>query len=240
MIPPLKLFPVKIFLGLAGLLAACGCGNPVQETAAHKIADALPAALGPAARYDVQVDGDPLALSRGRARAVHLQGRDVRLSPSLTLDTLDADVRDVSFDAKTRRLSHVGGTAFRATLSQANLDRYLASSKPRLPGLVISLLPDQVAAQIPVSFLGVRSVAALSGTLSPNPADPQKLDFRTRGAQVGSLPLPAGLVNLAVSALNPVVDLSGLQAPLTVSEAHVVGSRLTLSGTADLTGLVPR
>ena len=236
---PLKIVLVKIVLGLAGLLAACGCGNPVQETAAHKIADALPSALGPATHYDVQVDGDPLALSRGRARAVHLQGRDVQLSPLLTLDTLDADVRDVSFDPKTRRLNHVGGTTFRATLSQANLDRYLAQFKPRLPGLTITLLPDRVGAQVPVSFFGVRTVAALSGTLSPNPDDPQKLDFRTRGAQVGSLPLPTGLANLAVSTLNPVVSLSGLPAPLTITEAHVVGSRLALLGTADLAGLVP-
>ena len=72
--------PRILSLGL-GVFALAGCAHPVQETAAHKIADALPSLLGPAAHYDVQVDGDPFALTRGRARAVHIQGQDVQLAP---------------------------------------------------------------------------------------------------------------------------------------------------------------
>lgn len=68
----------------------------MQETAAHKIADVLPSMLGPAAHHDVQVEGDPFALSRGRARAVHIQGQNVQIAPGITLDTLDAEARDVS------------------------------------------------------------------------------------------------------------------------------------------------
>ena len=225
---------------LAGAAFLVGCGHPVQETAAHKIADVLPSVLGPAAHYDVQVDGDPFALARGRARAVHVQGQDVQLSPSLTLDTLHADVQDVSFDTKTRTLSHLGQTAFTASLGQDNLSRYLAQSKPLLPGLVVSLQPDTLEARVPVSALGLQTTAQLSGSLRPDPADPRRLDFVADAAQVGSVPVPSSLVNLALDSVNPLLDLSGLKAPLTVTEAKVQNRQLVLSGTADLSGLVPK
>lgn len=219
---------------------AAGCGHPVQETAAHKIADVLPSVLGPAVRYDVQVDGDPFALARGRARAVHIQGVGVQLSPALTLDTLTADVQDVSFDTKTRRLSHLGQTAFTASLGQDNLTRYLAQFKSRLPGLEVTLLPDTVEARVPVSALGFHTVAALSGSLRPHSDDPSRLDFVASGAQIGPVPVPASLVNLALDTLNPLLDLSSLRVPLLVTDAGVRDRRLVLSGTANLSGLVPR
>ena len=219
-------------------LALYGCGHPVQETAAHKIADVLPSVLGPAAHYDVQVAGDPFALTRGRARAVHIQGQDVQLAPSVTLDTLTVDARDVSFDTGTRKLSHIGGAAFTASLGQANLSRYLAQSKPLLPGLVVTLLPDAVEARVPVDVLNLHTTAILSGTFRPNASDPSRLDFVAQNAQVGSVPLPASLVNLAVDELNPILDLSGLKVPLTVKGAKITNSHLILSGTARLDGLI--
>lgn len=218
-------------------IAATGCGHPVQETAAHKIADALPGVLGPAARYDVQVDGDPFALARGRARAVNIQGREVRLAPPLSLDTLTVRAADVSFDPKTRRLLRIGTTTFTASMGQSSLDTYLAQSKPLLPGLVVTLLPSTVEARVPVTFLGVQTTAALSGSLRPETDDTSRLDFIASGAHIGVVPLPPGLVNLAIADLNPVVDLSGLKTPLSITDAAVIESRLVLSGTADLQAL---
>ena len=228
-------FPVFL---LAAVLLASGCGHPVQETAAHKIADVLPSVLGPAARYDVQVDGDPFALTRGRARAIHIQGQDVQIAPAVTLDTLGIDARDVSFDTETRRLSHIGETAFTASLGQANLTRYLAQSKPLLPGLVITLLPDAVEARVPVDVLNLHTTAVLSGSFRPDASDPSQLDFAAQDAQVGGVSLPASLVNLAVNELNPILDLSNIKVPLTVTDARITNSRLVLSGTARLDGLI--
>jgi len=219
-------------------LLICGCGHPAQETAAHKIADVLPSILGPAAHYDVQVDGDPFALSRGRARTVHIQGQDVQIAPSITLDTLTANARDVSFSRETRRLEHIGQTDFTATLGQEHLTAYLARTKPRLPGLVVTLRESDVQARVPVMFLGLHTRAALTGTLAPDTAEPGTLDFVTDGAHLGIVPLPAPLVNLALGLLNPLIDLRHLHVPLTVANVSVVHSRLTLEGTAKLNGLV--
>ncbi len=226
-------------VGLLGAsLLVSGCGHPVQETAAHKIADTLPSVLGPAAHYDVQVDGDPFALSRGRARAVHIQGQDVSIAPGITLDTLNADARDVSFSRETRRLEHIGATDFTAALGQEHLTAYLARTKPLLPNLVVTLGESSVQARVPVTFLGLQTTAALTGTLAPSTSQAGKLDFVTDGAHLGPVPLPAALVNLALNQLNPLVDLTHLRVPLTVVHVSVVHSRLTLDGSADLNGLV--
>ena len=225
------LLPLIITLCLSG-----GCGHPVQETAAHKIADALPQLLGPAARYDVQVDGDPFALSRGRAQAVHIQGLDVQMTPTVTLDTLRLDATDVSFDKATRQIAHIGGTAFMATMSQEHLTEYLAHTK-LLPGLVVTLRADDLEAQVPVTFLGLHTTAKLSGNLRPDTQEPNKLDFTANGAQVGILPLPAMLINLAAGEINPLLDLSGLKAPVTVDSTTVSNGVLTLRGQARLESL---
>ncbi len=222
------------------VLAFAGCAHPVQQTAAHKIADALPSVIGPAAHYDVQVDGDPFALVRGRARGVHIQGQSVQLSPELTVDTLTADAEDVSFDRSTRKLTYVGQTRFAATLSQPHLSAYLAASKPLLPGLVVTLRPDDVVASVPVTFLGLHTMATLAGTVRPSLADPTRLDFVANGAQIGVVPLPAGLINLALDRLNPVITLTSLRVPLSVTQAQISDNRLVLGGTADLNGLAAR
>lgn len=231
---------LRFIAAIGAALFFAGCGHPVQETAAHKIADRLPAMLGPAVRYDVQVDGDPFALARGRARAVHVQGIGVQLSPALTLDTLTADVSDVSFDSKTQKLSHLGQTTFTASLGQDSLSRYLGYTKSRLPGLEVTLLPDTLEARVPVSALGFHTVAALSGSLRPSSNDPQRLDFVASGAQIGPMPVPAVLVNLALDTLNPLLDLSTLKAPLSIADAKISNSKLVLTGTANLSGLVPQ
>lgn len=230
----------SVLVSAVTVVALTGCAHPVQQTAAHKIADALPSVIGPAAHYDVQVDGDPFALVRGRARGVHIQGQSVQLSPDLTVDTLTADAEDVSFDRSTRKLTYVGQTRFTATLSQPHLTTYLAASKPLLPGLAIILRSDDVQAAVPVTFLGLHTVAMLSGTVRPSQADPTRLDFVANGAQLGVVPLPTGLINLALDRLNPVITLDGLRVPLSVTQAEIKDSRLVLGGTADLNGLAAR
>ncbi len=234
--------PLPLTLKHAAMLCAVaaftGCGHPAQETAAHKIADVLPSQLGPAAHYDVQVDGDPFALARGRAKAVHIQGQEVQLSPSLTLDTLNADVSEVSFDRDTRRLTHVGQAQFTATLDQEHFQAYLARAKSSYPDLTITLRSDDVQAQVPVTFLGLQTTASLTGTLAPDASDPNKLDFVANGGRVGIVPLPAILLNLALDELNPVISLSGLRVPLTLKNASVTDNQLTLTGLANLEGLI--
>lgn len=224
---------------LAASLALAGCGSPLNDTAAHKIADALPSTLGPASHYEVQVDGDSFALSRGHVHAIHIQGKDVQLTPNLTVDTFDAAATDVSFSRASRRVTHVGQTDLTVTIGQEHLSAYLRKAKPRPSGLSVTLRESDLSARVPVTFLGMKTSVTLIGTLSPSDSEPGKLDFIDHSARFSIVPLPAALVNLALEILNPVIEFTGLRVPLNITQAAVVHHHLVLTGSADLNGLVP-
>jgi len=220
-----------VLLLVVGVFAGC---QTVQTTAAHKIADSLTRTLGPAQHYDVNVEGDALALARGRARRIHIVGQQVQVAPDTTLDTLDIDAHDVSFDPKARRLQKAGQVSFAGTVRQQNLTRYLKVHNTALPDLSVTLRDADVLVLLPISALSLYMRAAVSGTLVPDADQPDHLDFVANAASLGRLNVPARLVNGALGLVNPVFDLSHVKVPITVTQAGVTGGQVVLQGTANL------
>lgn len=221
-----------VFWGLA--VAATGCGSLSPQTiAAHKIADALPRMLGPAAHYDVKVGGDALALTRGHARGVHVDGRDVQLMPAITVDTLRFDASDVSFDTKAKRLQKVGRVEFVGAVGQEHLTAYLAQAKP-LPGLRVTLRRSDVQVQVPVAAGPIHTSVTLFGMPAPAGPEGKAISFVVDRARLSIVPIPAGLVNLALNKVNPIVDLSAVKVPLSVQRTDVQDGMLVLRGTAQI------
>ncbi len=225
----------KAAIALLCLLpTGCGVGRSAQTIVAHKIADALPQALGPAAHYDVQVSGDALGLARGRARGVLIQGQDVQMTPAVTLDALTLNARDIVFDAKSRQVQSIGSASFAASLGQAHLTEYLLRVRPNLS---VTLGADDMTATLPVAFGPVHTTVAVRGTLTPTTPGASTLDFVADRGRLGVLPVPAFAVNAALAAVNPILDLSRVKAPVGVQSADVVGGLLTIRGTAQLDAL---
>lgn len=221
-------------LGAGASFVVSGCGSLSPQTiAAHKISDALPGILGPAAHYDVRVQGDTLALTRGRAGRVHVEGRDVQLTPSITVDTLTFDAHDVAFDTKAKRLQHVGTVEFVGTMGQAHLAAYLARVKT-LPNLRVALRRSDVQVQLPLSAGPVHTAATFYGLPAPNAQDARSIDFVVDKARLGFLPLPAFLVNRGIAGVNPIVDLSAVKMPISVQSTDVEDGKLVLRGTAQI------
>ncbi len=225
------------FLCAAACLLVAGCGSLAPQTvAARKIAEALPQAIGPAARYDVTVDGDPFALARGRARHVHINGQDVQITPAVTLDALTLDADDVSFDTQAHRVSHVGQVTFNAAIGQAHLNSYLAQ---RRPDVTVTLEQTDLQARLPVAAGPLHTIIGVAGTLTPSEPGASTLDFVADRARLGFLPVPAFVVNATLSELNPLVDLSTVRVPLALQSAQVAQGRLVLRGTAQFAASNP-
>lgn len=223
---------------LACLMAAgCGVAQSPQTIVAHKIADALPQAIGPAAHYDVQVSGDVLGLARGRARGVRIVGQDVQMTPAVTLDALTLEARGIVFDTKSRQVQSIGSGSFAATLGQVHLTEYLLRVRPNLS---VMLGAGDMQATLPVAFGPVHTTVAVRGTLTPTAPGASTLDFVADRARLGVLPVPAFAVNAALQAVNPVLDLSRVKVPIGVQSADVVGEQLTIRGTAQLDALSHR
>jgi len=219
---------------LAGSLVA-GCdGLSPQRTVEHKIAGVLPRWIGPAAHYDVKVDGEAFAIGRGRVRRVRIDGKDVQLSSSVSMDRIKIDAHDVSFDRKARVIHEVRNVAFEGEVTQRNIDAYLAKARPNLTGASVLLRQDDVQASMPISVAGYTTTVSVSGTLHPSKGSPKKLDFVANGGSIGLVPVPARLVNVAIDELNPVLDLSGSRFPVDVDNVAVHQGTASVRGTATI------
>lgn len=225
------------FVSAGALFALAGCSSLSPQTiAAHKISDALPKMLGPAAHYEAAVQGDTLALTRGRAQRVHVEGQDVQLTPTLTVDTLTFDAQNVSIDAKAMKLQKIGNVSFVGRIGQGHLEYYLHHVKmsKMLQGLRITLRPNDVQVELPLAAGPIHTHATVFGHPAPDAHDAKSIDFVVDKARLSFLPLPAGLVNRALSELNPIVDMSAVRVPICVQSTSVEGGQLVLRGTAQI------
>lgn len=223
---------IAVLIAIAG--AGCTGTNP-RRIAAEKIAEALPTVIGPAKHYDVDVEGNAFSLARGHASRVTIDGQDVRVAPSLTMNELHIDAQDLALDTKTRKVRHAGHVAFTGVVGQIRLDDYLAGMKSGIKGLSVKIRWTDVDASVPVTALGMTTTVRVDGTLAPSSAGPDKLDFVPEGGAIGAVPVPTRLVRIAMDRMNPVLDLGGLKFPVAVESARVDNGRIYVIGTATLT-----
>ena len=224
----------RYLLPAISALVLVGCGDSPDVIAAHKIADAMPDMIGPAKHYDVDVDAGAMSLARGHAHRVQIHGKDVQLSPGLIVNKLDVDAHDVSFDKETRQVEHASHVDVNGTIGQLHLDRYLAASKPGINGLAVQIRWTDLEATVPVSALGMSTTVRVDGVLVPSRFGADKLDFVPSGADIGPVPIPHKLIDIAMNRINPVLDLSGLKFPVQVSSARAVNGQLVVEGTTTL------
>ncbi len=231
--PPINRRSRLLLLTLPCLLLF-GCGASPRRLAAGKIADALPAALGPADHYAVRVDGGPLDLARGRARHVHVDGKQVQVTSSIRLDALTLDAHGVQFDTKAKHLERADSADAVAVMGQENLTAYLQKAKPKLTGLKVTLRKRDAEGQIPITVLGLSTTVTLTGIPTVSASGADKLDFTATEASIGRIPVPAAAVNLALRQINPLLDLSTLRYPLAVRQASIESGHIVVRGTVDL------
>jgi hypothetical protein len=225
-----RLFAPLLLLVLP-LVVAAGCGRGVERIAERRVNALLPEVIGPADRYATRVRGDsPGALSRGRMRRVHVDGVGVRLSETLTVDTLVLDLDQVAVDLKARRLRGVERVTFRASVGEENLNRYLRAQRPDIPGLRVALGPSRATVHARPQLLGISTVpVSVDGAVTPR-AGGRFLDFIPNGAQVSIVPVPAPVLRYLSEKVNPVIDLTAVRIPVRVERVEIRSGTLLLGG----------
>ena len=215
-----------------------GCGNPINHKVSDRIAAILPKTLGPARSYEVETTGTSLHLTNGHIGEVSIHGDDVELAPGLIVDSMDADVRDISFDDRSQSVTGMGPIDFRVGVSAIHLNDYLAATAAKAPSrpqnLALNIDGQTLAISFTVRPLLVDVPVSVVGTLAPREGELTKLDFVPSGGHVSIVPVPTGLVNLALSHANQVVDLSTMRYPITVTRSWIENGRLYLSGVAQI------
>jgi len=165
---------------------------------------------------------------------VRIHGKDVELAPSLTVNKLDVDAHDVSFDKEARKVENASHVDVTATVGQLHLDQYLVAKKPEITGLAVQIRWADLEASVPVSAFGMTTTVRVDGSLAPSASGPDKLDFIPSGADIGPVPIPHKLIDIAMNRINPVLDLSTMKFPVNLSSAKAVNGMLVVEGTTTL------
>ncbi|MBB6053493.1 LmeA family phospholipid-binding protein [Armatimonas rosea] len=221
----------RAVLVCAMLLALVGCARPGEKKAERMVEELLPSYLGPAKSYRAQVKAASLgALMRGRVRTVQIIGREVQLLPELTVAELRVDAAEIEVDRERASLKSVGEARFTARIDEAELNRLVRTRRPRLADLRVQLRGRYVSVQVTPELLGHPTVPIqVEGNLLSKGGG-VALDFEPDKARLLIVPIPKPLLDFVAERLNPVVDFSGLRAPIRVESAEAKGGYLLLRG----------
>ena len=220
-----KLFPLTI---LATVLGGCA-GGLIRSEVAKGVRHALPDYIGPAKSYSVTVHGDSAAILKGKIESLEIQGEDVQVDPKLLVGRLLVEMNGVRCDVKTRALKSVEHAVVDALISEEAVNAYIRETHGDA-SLTVKLEPKKIVVLFIPKVVGIGVPISVSGT--PAIVGGDKINFQADSASLGRLPVPAPVVNKALEAVNPVLDLSAMRFPVTLREIVIEKGAVRVKGNA--------
>lgn len=220
-------------LVVAAALAACATERRVEEGLERALAERL----GPANRYQVDVDG--LSASSGQAELVRAEGVRVRPGRGPVVDRLELELRNVRYDRALERL--VGAESIRATawVSAADLEDFLEREERIRGASVVLSHPNHARVRFRpnLGFVPLDVTAEVDGTIE---ARGSELHFVVADARAAGFRVDAGVAEGLTRAINPIVDLSHLPLRLEVTSVRVEQQMVRVDAIGDVTALASR
>lgn len=218
------------------LIGALWLGCSVSGQVERGIERELPAAIGPADRYDVEIEG--LRARAGEARRVTVRGERVQPENAPVLDRLDLDLRGVHYDRREERIERVERATATARITPADLAAFLNTQR-NVSGASVALQePNQATIRVRPELGGFTLPAGLTveitGTLV---AEAGRVRFDVSELRAAGANLGEAVARRLSAAINPVVDLSGMPARLQVTGVRVEEGAVRLDAEGDPTGL---
>lgn len=213
-------------------LAVAGCaGRVVNRAVENKIEDRLPELFGPAASYDVEVDGSALKVMRGRLSRVVIHGQDVWMLPELCVDGIDVEMREVVVDLDTQGIKSVRSAIFDAVVSEKALNDYF--ERTRSDEMRVELQDGRMVVRARPKVLGLALNVRLMGVLVPRG---EELDFRIDRLQVIGISAPHIAAGMIEDRINPVLDLRSMDFEPELRSVTIKAGSIRLVGAARVTG----
>lgn len=225
-----------MLLGIGLLLPVLtGCAGGAQRLAEREITRYARDYIGPADRYTADVRG----LTGSRADTVTLVGTGVRPAPNVVLERLTLTLRGVQYRRDPFAVTQVDDAAFSVRVSEAAINNYLRgegrADSPALRNVWVTLLPGEVRAVAATTVAGQAVTITAAGALQAQGATAR---FVPSGLAVAGVPVPASVLGLFGTLLNPLTDLRGLRFGPQITGIVLERGALTLSGRADPQKLV--
>jgi len=213
------------------LLVGCSKGI-IRPNVEDGIRDALPGYIGPAKEYTVRCDGDSTAMIGGKIERLHIEGKDVQLDPNLLVSRLVVDMNEVRFNPTSRKMKSVGSTSFEAVVAEKTVNSYIKATRGSETEMTVQLQQDRILVRVVPSIGGVDVLIQVAGGLSVTNGD--KVNFTADKSSVAHLPVPALVVNKLLDRVNPVLDMSTMKYPVTLSGISIKKGSVSVKGAMDL------
>lgn len=224
--------PVRAVVALV-LLAGC---VPSTDDIERRIERELPELLGPADRYEVEIEG--LRARDGRADRVVATGERVRMEEAPILDRLRVEMEGVAYDRGAERLERVDSLAATAYVRPADLAAFLEAHRNVREAAVTFHPPDEAAIRLRPELVGLALPRGMEVVFSGRlEARDGQLHFDVIRAGAAGAGLGEAVVRRLSDALNPLVDLSSPGADLRIIGVRVEGDGLRLDAAGSASGL---
>ena len=241
---------ITIFFLCCGILLPLGCGRAINRSAERRVRDALPDVLGPARAYRVHIDSDPDRTIRGHLARVLIDGDQVQMNSGMYFDAFHLELRGVDVDLHSGRVRAIKETYFTATVSAATVNEYLVGetfSEGKLRnvrvafasgGVTMSAEREVVNVNPPLIGKNITVFAPFQLTGPVRLAGPRRLEMDAARLEVEGITLSGAPLKFLMRRFESGFDLNGLPFPVTLTQVQTGQNVITLSGTADVSGLL--
>ena len=224
----------RVALVLAALAAAC---SPSTGQVERALEDELHRVVGPADHYDVEIDG--LRAGDGEADRMRATGEGVRPRGAPAIDRIEVEMRDVRYDRDRKRIERLGSAHAVATITAADLARYLERQSAIEDADVTLEAPDRALLRLRPD-LGIPlpggAVADVTGRVV---GDGSYLRFEVEGVRAAGLGLGGRAIETLTRLINPLVDLSEMPVAFEVTDVRVENGLLRVEAEAGPGSLRP-
>ncbi|MGH6611103.1 MAG: hypothetical protein ACRECQ_12690, partial [Burkholderiaceae bacterium] len=221
----------SIFIGLL----LCGCAPVMDARIERMIAAELPRVVGPAARYDVDVEGAREDGDLAEVQRMHVMGSRVARENSPVIDRIEVTASEVVYDRKQKRVLSLAAGDANVRLLPSDIAAFL-DAKPGLDNVVVTLYPPyELTMETHFAIAGFAlpgmTSAKVRGRLivSDGKLTMEVVDVRVAGFPVGTIP-----IIIFERLINPLVDLSAPPVAARVTSVQVMHDAVVLTASSAL------
>ncbi len=221
----------KIIIGLA-LLTGTLLGCTPASLVAQGIERELPKYVGPAEKYDVEIEG--LNIASGSAQTVTAVGERVRPEGAPVIDRLSLDLQGVVYDKQAERLTQVNNARLTAVIKTPDLADFLETYRNVNEAEVILRSPNEATLRVrpqigsytvsPGITVDVTGVIVGEGT---------QLRFDVSDVSAAGINISAIASERLSNAINPLADLKNLPIRVEIVDVVVAGETIGLEVVGD-------
>jgi hypothetical protein len=216
-------------LAVVGLIGCTPAGIAEQS-----IARELTQVIGPAARYDVDIQG--LKAFAGEADRILIVGQRVQRPGAPVLDQLTIELRGVKYNRGESRLEQLAGVDATARITAADIATFLEGRQEILTATVVLRPPDQATLRVrpDLGLAGLELSVGLSveatGALRANT---DRIYFVVSDVRAAGFNLGDRAAQALSQVINPLVNLSDLPLEVEVTSLQVENEAVQVKLTGD-------